>query len=180
MFGNFFKAGPRRKSALLPSIRAAIAEQQKGAIWHQGISDFQESVENLWGGADDHRHADDEIDSNSSGLLDLTREPDDASLGGILHSVEAGSRKQETHWSIGMSSVFASAVSRMDHTLKERILDAISDLSGAPTNPDGDTIKPLGGEMMGLWRYRIDDYRLVYQPDVASRRVTLLAFGARG
>ena len=35
-----------------------------------------------------------------------------------------------------------------------------------PMTPRGNTIKRLTGDMQGYWRYRLDDFRLVYGPDV--------------
>ena len=68
----------------------------------------------------------------------------------------------------------------VDRKIQGRILAAISDLSEAPLTPHGDTVKPLGGEMKGLWRYRVGDYRLVYQPREPLHIVVLLLFAARG
>jgi hypothetical protein len=46
--------------------------------------------------------------------------------------------------------------------------------------PIGDTIKPLTGDLRGLWRYRIGDARLVYFPQIEFRKITLISFGGRG
>jgi mRNA-degrading endonuclease RelE of RelBE toxin-antitoxin system len=57
---------------------------------------------------------------------------------------------------------------------------ALADISRKPTIIKGDTIKPLSGDLKGLWRYRIGDYRLVYRPDETYQKVTLIAFDSRG
>ena len=44
----------------------------------------------------------------------------------------------------------------------------------------GDTVKPLTGDLAGLWRIRVGDSRLVYFPHAESRRITLVSFGPRG
>jgi mRNA-degrading endonuclease RelE of RelBE toxin-antitoxin system len=44
----------------------------------------------------------------------------------------------------------------------------------------GDTIKPLSHDYSGLWRYRIGDHRLVYQPVRSQKEILLVEFAARG
>ena len=44
----------------------------------------------------------------------------------------------------------------------------------------GDTTKILVGELQGMWRYRLGNYRLIYQPDKEKHVVFLLAVGPRG
>jgi len=87
---------------------------------------------------------------------------------------------RESEWLLSTTSEFKRSVSRMDRRLKGRILDAINDISGKPTQLRGDTIKPLSGELRGRWRYRIGDYRLIYRPDAQTRTVFLLAVLPRG
>ncbi|MBX3000931.1 MAG: UvrD-helicase domain-containing protein [Caldilineaceae bacterium] len=60
--------------------------------------------------------------------------------------------------------------------LRDRVLAAIDELRTQAESPRGDTIKPLGG-FKSLWRYRIDDYRLVY--GVKGFLVTLLNLAHR-
>jgi mRNA interferase RelE/StbE len=86
----------------------------------------------------------------------------------------------ELPWSFGLTATFRKSIKSVDKKIQGRIVEALGDLCESPTTPQGDTIKPLGGEMLGLWRYRIGDYRLVYQPVVAQKRVFLLYFSPRG
>ena len=78
-----------------------------------------------------------------------------------------------------MSDEFLNAVQGIDRKLQGRVLEAMGYISTKPTEPKGDTVKPLTGEMKGLWRYRIGDYRLVYWPDTQNRRVVLVDFTSR-
>lgn len=70
----------------------------------------------------------------------------------------------QTSWSIAFTPTFRKSVSAVDKKLQGRVLTAITELSEAPVTAQGDTVKPLVGERKGLWRYRIGDYRLVYEP----------------
>lgn len=87
---------------------------------------------------------------------------------------------KEPDWDLGLSSEFRKAIRGIDRKLQGRILQAIDYISTKPTVPQGDTVKPLGGELKGLWRYRIGDYRLLYRPDPDNGRVVLVTFVARG
>jgi mRNA-degrading endonuclease RelE of RelBE toxin-antitoxin system len=65
------------------------------------------------------------------------------------------------------SEDFIKSVAKIDKKLQGRILEALAKITEAPTTIIGDTVKPLSGDLKGLWRYRIGDYRLVYDPNVA-------------
>jgi len=98
---------------------------------------------------------------------------------GSLRSLGMQSRRPPD-WLVGFSTEFLRSISHTDVKLRGRILDAVGKISVAPTEPVGDTIKPLSGTSGGMWRYRIGDYRLVYLPDTQTKKVTLLFFGPRG
>jgi len=83
-------------------------------------------------------------------------------------------------WYIGMSAEFLRGTQNIDRKLQGRIFEAIAHISKEPTTLKGDTVKPLASGLKGLWRYRIGDFRLVYQPDGANKRITLLSFDSRG
>jgi mRNA-degrading endonuclease RelE of RelBE toxin-antitoxin system len=83
-------------------------------------------------------------------------------------------------WSFGFTPTFRKSVAGVDKKLQGRVLVALSELADAPLAVRGDTIKPLIGPLKGLWRYRIGEYRLVYQPREANRLIVLLEFAARG
>ena len=83
-------------------------------------------------------------------------------------------------WLLAMTAGFLKDIASIDRKLQGRVLEAISQIVRTPTTPRGNTVKPLTGEMGGLWRYRVGDYRLVYQPVEDIHHVQLKAFSARG
>lgn len=89
-------------------------------------------------------------------------------------------RPRPMAWSIAFTSDFRKSVADIDKKLQGRILEVISDLSQDPLTAQGDTKKPLTGEFKGLWRHRIGEYRLVYEPVLAGQQVVLLEFASRG
>jgi addiction module RelE/StbE family toxin len=86
----------------------------------------------------------------------------------------------QPEWFMGMTKEFTKNVQGIDTKLQGRVLKAITAIVHDPTKARGDTIKPLAGEMKGLWRYRIGDYRLVYKPENTQRHIILVAFDSRG
>lgn len=83
-------------------------------------------------------------------------------------------------WRFVLSEKFIKSIQNADKKLQGRILEAITKIAEAPTTPVGDTVKPLAADLKGLWRYRIGDYRLVYDPNHEQKHVTLLWFDNRG
>lgn len=55
---------------------------------------------------------------------------------------------------------------------------AFTALEHEPTH--GPNIKRLHGELDGLHRLRVGDYRIVYQIDIEKKRVLVFAIGQRG
>jgi mRNA interferase RelE/StbE len=88
--------------------------------------------------------------------------------------------RSEPDWYVGFSVEFVKSIAKLDKNKRARLLEAISHLAAAPVTPYGDTVKPLTGEMAGLWRYRLGDDRLIYSPNAQEKKVTLISFGARG
>lgn len=86
----------------------------------------------------------------------------------------------EPEWYIGMSNKFIKSMRSIDRKMQGRILEALKMLSADPKTPKGDTIKALTGDLNGLWRYRIRDFRLIYHADSIKKRILLLSFEARG
>ena len=97
------------------------------------------------------------------------------------HRIEGIFPKEGREWLISITSEFRKDLRHIGNRKKEgRILGAITELSQHPTEPRGDTVKPLSGSRKGEWRYRIGDYRLVYLPDIAKHVVYLLLISPRG
>lgn len=88
--------------------------------------------------------------------------------------------RDPTPWAVAFTPTFKKSIATVDKKIQGRVLAALSSLSESPVAVSGDTVKPLTGELKGLWRYRVGDYRLVYEPDSQRRIVVLLDFAARG
>lgn len=89
-------------------------------------------------------------------------------------------RMARPDWLIGLTDDFVKSISDIDKKLQGRVLEAIARITKDPITPVGDTVKPLTGSSSGLWRYRVGDYRLIYQPDVKNSCIILISFQPRG
>lgn len=83
-------------------------------------------------------------------------------------------------WHFGFSKRFVQEAQQLDKNMQGRIFTAMTKIAEAPMQPVGDTVKPLSENLEGLWRFRIGDYRLIYFPESAQRRITLVAIASRG
>lgn len=86
---------------------------------------------------------------------------------------------REPDWYIGLTNEFLKSINKIDKKLQSKIFDALKSISESPTEPNGNTVKPLGHQLKGIWRYRVGDYRLLYKPDASSKQILLLRFSHR-
>jgi addiction module RelE/StbE family toxin len=165
---NNLKDAQTRRSLSTDELAAVEAAanglEKEGIATFAGLEDLANSLGELW----------------TTGLHPKVYR--DRAIKELLDALnEAGiSPMLDLSWKIGMSDDFIKSVESIDKKIQGRILEAISKLSRAPTKPVGDTVKPLTGNLAGLWRYRIGDYRLVYQPEPATNCVVLIRFTPRG
>jgi mRNA interferase RelE/StbE len=95
-------------------------------------------------------------------------------------TVSACRAPDRSPWAIAFTPTFRKAISAIDRKLQGRVLSALAELSDQPTIAHGDTRKPLTGALKGLWRYRLGDYRLVYEPREERRLIVLIDLDSRG
>lgn len=86
----------------------------------------------------------------------------------------------DSEWSVEAMPRFRKDVRSIDKGLRDRVRQALKSVCESPLKPHGDTKRPLEGNLNGLWRYRIGDFRLLYKPNSQERRITILAFSPRG
>ncbi|HSH54928.1 MAG TPA: type II toxin-antitoxin system RelE/ParE family toxin [Methylotenera sp.] len=148
------------------TLAQSIDEAQKGKFEvFEFAYQFSRALKELWI---------DDVDNNQNPELNL-----DAVAETPLFS---RSRREPiaTAWSISLTPSFCKTISNIDKNLRAKILLVIFELSQEPVTLQGDTKKPLAGDFKGLWRYRVGDYRLIYEPRKEDSKVILLEFSARG
>lgn len=87
---------------------------------------------------------------------------------------------QQDFWTLSEDNGFIKGIASITPDLLNKVDRAKRYLSRSPMQPHGNTVKLLTGNKKGQWRYRIGDYRLVYEPDPELKRVSLIDFGPRG
>ena len=94
----------------------------------------------------------------------------------MAEEVLGGGNPNAGPWQFTMSARFhRDARGAFKETLR-----AVVEVCNAPMSPRGNAVRRLSGHGGRLWRYRLGDRRLVYEPDPTRRVVRFLRFGPRG
>ena len=81
-------------------------------------------------------------------------------------------------WTVEVSDYAEKQLRKLDKTIQKRLLDWLEDRIEGCKNPRHFG-EPLRGEMAGLWRYRIGDYRVICEIQDKQLVVLALAVGHR-
>jgi len=81
-------------------------------------------------------------------------------------------------WTVEVSSFAEKQLRKLDRPIQKRLIDWLEDRIEACKNPRHYG-EPLRGELAGLWRYRIGDYRIICEIQDQQLVVLALAVGYR-
>ena len=81
-------------------------------------------------------------------------------------------------WTIEVSDYAEKQLRKLDKPIQKRLLDWLDDRIEGCKNPRHFG-EPLRGEMAGLWRYRIGDYRVICEIQDQQLVVLALTVGHR-
>ncbi len=81
-------------------------------------------------------------------------------------------------WSVEVSNFAEKQLRKLDRPIQKRLIDWLEDRIEGCKNPRHFG-EPLRGEMAGLWRYRIGDYRIICEIQDQQLVVLALAVGHR-
>lgn len=119
------------------------------------------------------QYENDKIIFNSPNLLRLNDE-------GIIIVLNFNFLQGNRDWLVGFSDEFNKSMKKYkDKKLMGRVLEAIQKIVENPMIEVGDTIKPLTENLEGKWRYRIGDYRLLYEPKISERKIIIITLATR-
>lgn len=81
-------------------------------------------------------------------------------------------------WTVEVSDFAERQLRKLDRTVQKRLLDWLDDRLEGCKNPRhfGEALK---GDLAGLWRYRVGDYRIICEIQEARLVVLALAVGHR-
>jgi len=75
-------------------------------------------------------------------------------------------------WTVEVSDFAEWQLRKLDHVAQKRLLDWLDDRIEGCKNPRHFG-EPLKGDLVGLWRYRVSDYRIICE--IQDTRLTVLA-----
>jgi len=81
-------------------------------------------------------------------------------------------------WTVSVSDVAERQLRKLDRPIQRRILDWLDDRIEACKNPRHFG-EPLKGDLAGLWRYRVGDYRILCEIREQEVVVLVLSVGHR-
>lgn len=176
------RKGPSRSELCPESKRADIVE----AFRHFGMVPGNAGAAEQSGAIEAIRRAEAEIPALRPLLLYDALEaliddnPSHASVREPVANYTGTSAPYDENWFVAFTTEFIKSANGLDKTVKGRAFEAVAEISKAPMTLRGDTVKPLQGQLKGKWRFRMGDYRIVYQPVEKSRSVFLLMIAPRG
>jgi mRNA interferase RelE/StbE len=81
-------------------------------------------------------------------------------------------------WTVEISDIAERQLRRLDRPVQKRLLDWLDDRIEGCKNPRHFG-EPLRGDLAGLWRYRVGDYRIICEIQDERLVVLALAVGHR-
>ncbi|MBA1203446.1 type II toxin-antitoxin system RelE/ParE family toxin [Pseudomonas capeferrum] len=81
-------------------------------------------------------------------------------------------------WTIESTNTAVSQLRKLDRQAAKRILDFMDERTGKRKDPRS-IGKALGGPQGGLWRYRVGDFRVIYDIQDGALRVLVVQPGHR-
>ena len=97
--------------------------------------------------------------------------------GGNPESSTVGQQSMERLWRHTFSSEFRRDL-RSQSRLFDQVIGAVFDICNNPISRRKN-FKALQGKLRGMWRYRIGDYRIIYEPNSETRAVHFLGLKPR-
>ena len=79
-------------------------------------------------------------------------------------------------WTVEVSDFAEKQLSKLDRPVQNRLLDWLDDRIEGCKNPRHFG-EPLRGDMAGLWRYRVGDYRIICE--IQEQRLVVLALAIK-
>lgn len=81
-------------------------------------------------------------------------------------------------WTVEVSDFAEKQIRKLDRQVQKRLIDWLDDRITGCKNPRHFG-EPLRGEMTGLWRYRVGDFRIICEIQDDKLVVIVLAVGHR-
>ena len=94
----------------------------------------------------------------------------------IMYSLLGG---EKSEWDIFRTPSFKKSLKKISKNLIEQLEECLEEIILDPRKSLPPKIEPLTGNKKGLWRYKLGEYRILYEPDLDTRLLTFIAIGTR-
>jgi mRNA interferase RelE/StbE len=84
------------------------------------------------------------------------------------------------NWNVEFSRSALKDLARLERAASLRILDRLEELTEAENPLRHKDTRPLEGKLKGFFRFRIGEYRVIFELDPAGQRIGVLAVVPRG
>jgi mRNA interferase RelE/StbE len=82
-------------------------------------------------------------------------------------------------WRIELTASAEKSLFKLDRTAAKRITTFLRERVASADDPRSSG-KPLAGQLAGLWRYRVGDYRVICQIEDGKLLILVVTIGHRG
>lgn len=86
----------------------------------------------------------------------------------------------ETSWSVELSKASLKSLKKLEKSAQERILARLEELGNTENPLRHKDVRPLEGKLKGFSRFRVGEYRLIFEMDSVDRRIGVQAVVLRG
>ena len=86
----------------------------------------------------------------------------------------------ETSWRVELSKASLKSLIKLDKSAQERILGRLEELGNTGNPLRHKDVRALEGKLKGFFRFRVGEYRLIFELDTVNRRIGVLAVVPRG
>jgi mRNA interferase RelE/StbE len=79
------------------------------------------------------------------------------------------------NWSVELSRSSLKSLEKLDKFVRKRILNRLEELGNQKNPLRHKDVRPLEGKLDGFYRFRIGEYRSIFELDPIQRRLGVLA-----
>ena len=83
-------------------------------------------------------------------------------------------------WTVKVSSRAEKRIRKLGRTQRKQVIEALRVLAQMANPRDDINVRPLSGELRGLFRLRVGDYRIIFGLLTAERTIAVVHVAPRG
>jgi mRNA interferase RelE/StbE len=87
---------------------------------------------------------------------------------------------QEKGWLVEFTKPSLKSLERLEKKISARILNRLEKLAEFENPLQQKDVRSLEGKLKGYYRYRVGEYRIIFELDTHQRRIGILAVVPRG